>query len=256
MKFRIDSSKFFLREENRGSVTVMNLETNQMVYINATGRKVFDHCDETVDFDEFIDSLDYPGVSREKLCGDYKKLLIKLYANGFAKLADIERCTEDGCFAAKDEDMEALSEFLKASCANANSCAVAISPAYYSRFAVYSHITAGSTPYFYLQKDGKIIAVVDAQTYSLGMGESVVTLNSFFFDEKLSAEECAAAVKEIINFIASVAKQSASKLRYMYMNPRQDKIVATLVRCGFKKTAVLEKEVNGSKDLCLYDLFI
>ena len=256
MKFRIDSSKFFLREENRGSVTVMNLETNQVVYINSTGRKVFDHCDETVDFDEFIDSLNYPGVSRKKLCGDYKKLLIKLYANGFAKLTDIERRTEDGVFAAKEEDMEALSIFLKASCANANSCAVAASPVYYSRFAVYSHITAGSTPYFYVQKGGKIIAAVDAQTFSLGMGESVITLNSFFFDEKLSAEECAAAMKEIISFTASVARQSANKLRYMYMNSRQDKIVEMLVQNGFKKTAVLEKEINGSRDLSLYDLFI
>ena len=255
MKFRIDSSGFFLREENRGSVTVMNLETNQVVYINATGRRVFDRCDETVDFDEFIDGLDYPSVSREKLCGDYKKLLIKLYANGFAALTGIERRTEDGCFIAAPEDIDALSSFLRAACSNANSCAAAVSPVYYSRYAVYSRILNGQTPYLYLQRGSRIIAAADAQAAALGLGESVVSLGSFFFDEKLSGDECGNAVKELTELAAAAARQSASKLRYMYMNPRQDKIVQTLVQIGFRNTAVLEKEVNG-RDLCLYDLFI
>ena len=255
MKFYIDRSGFFLRDESRGSATLMNLATNQVVYINASGRKLFEHCDEQVDFDAFIDSLNYPGVSREKLCADYKALLLKFYANGFVKLSDIERCTEDGCFAAQAEDIDALSAFLRTSCANANSCAVAVAPVYYSRYAVYSHITNGQT-YFYCQRGGKIIAAVDAQFAALGMGESVVTLNSFFFDKALSEDECAEALKALVAFASSAAAPAASKLRYVYMNPRQDKTVAMLTALGFEKTALFEKEVNGELDVTLYDLFL
>lgn len=256
MKFRIDSASFFLREENRGSATVMNLKTNQVVYMNATGRKVFERCDEVIDFDEFIDSLNYPHVSREKLCADYKKLLIKLYAYGFAELSDIERRTQDGCFVAGIEDVDAISAFLRASCANEPSCAEATSPIYYSRHAVYSRLTNGQTPYLYLQCGGVIKAAVDTQVSALGMGESVVYLGSFFFADGMNAAECASAVKALVELASAAAKQSASKLRYMYMNPRQDKIIEMLTPLGFKKTAVLEKEVNACRDLCLYDLFI
>ncbi len=256
MKFYIDSSDFFLRDESRGSATLMNLKTNQVVYINSSGRKLFEHCDEQVDFDAFIDSLDYPSVSREKLCADYKTLLLKLYAGGFLKLSDIERCTDDGCFIAQAEDVDALSQFLRASCANANSCAVAAAPVYYSRYAVYSHITNGRTPYFYLQRGGRIVAVVDAQAAALGMGESVVTFNSFFFAKDMSEGDCAEAVKALVALAASVAAPTASKLRYVYMNPRQDKTVAMLAAVGFEQTARLEKEVNSERGITLYDLFL
>ena len=256
MKYRIDSKDFFAREEENGTMSLIVRATNRILFFNRTGRRLLERCDEWVDLPEFVSGLGITAAPYETVYGDFEKLLLELESYGLAKLRDRENRAGDGCRTADLRDGKLVSDFLLANADKGNSCAVSVSPGYNGIAGVFTRIQSESERYLLCEQGGRVRALLAVANPSRSMGRSAAAINSAVFAEGLTRKECRALLSELLAYAEAVYGEHCSKLRYVYMNARQDGLRELLCGLGFKQTALLEKEVGGGRDMILYDKFL
>ena len=256
MKFYIDSTRYFAREEENGALSLINRETNSVQFLNRSARRLLDACDVWTDFDEFIDRKQYRNVPRERVYGDFLLLLYELDSMGLAELKEVPEKMREGVSRGVAEDYAELSAFLQKNISGANTCGIASNPGYYGKEPMFSRLRGNATPYLMYCRDGKILCALEFSTNQLLMSSAAITLQSVIADGSLTEEELADAVKKILDAAADTFCAAFRKIRYGYMHPRQEAFCKILLSCGFEKTATLEKELRNGQSLILYDRFI
>ncbi len=84
----------------------------------------------------------------------------------------------------------------------------------------------------------------------------MLELKSVFFDGQMEEAECRRALEEMVRFAGESLSGKLHKLRYEYLNPRQDFLLEALKESGFRETAVFPGELKNGMDLVLYDKMI
>lgn len=248
MKFKIISSDFFSREEDRGTLSLIVGDTNEILYLNATARLILNPGGVWRDFDEFIDGLAFADVPRERLVEDFEALLFKLDAHGVALLREIDCGRETGARVARPRDIQALSSFLINHVAAPRTCAVSEETRFYHRQGLYGRMMGQKEFIVIDEVIGQIGAALLFTWPKRAEGNTVMSLDSAFFDDQMSDAACEQALMRMISAFTAALHGACGKLRYVYMNPRQDFIKAALLKAGFQKTAELKKETLGGRD--------
>lgn len=256
MKFYISSAGYFSRDEENGSLSLMVKQTNQILFFNRSCKKLLSRCDEWVDLDEFVDGLGITSVSRQRVYSDYAGVLYELNAYSLASLKDTENRGLSGCRFAALCDCAPLSDFMVRNLEAPFSCAVAKNQASYNLVSVYTRLRSKSEYFMLYEVNGKIQAVLSANTAGKVIGQSVLFIGSMVFDAALSEQECKKILSALIQFTAASFRESCNKIRNIYMHTRQDWLISALCALGFAQTAVFQKEIQRSRDVIFYDFFI
>ena len=256
MKYRIDSKAYFAREEENGTMSLIVNATNRILFLNRTGRRLLTRCDEWVDLAEFVNGLHISGAPFETVCRDFEKLLYELESYGLAELADRPEETYTGCRVADCRDGKLVSDFLLANADRGFSCAISVNPAYNALAGVYARIQNGSEQYLISERDGQVLALVAMARPNRVIGVSAAVINSAVFLEGMLREACKEQLQTLLAYGETVYAGECGKLRYVYMNERQNGLRETLQTLGFTQSALLKNEVYGGRDMILYDRFI
>ncbi len=256
MKFYIKSSGYFSREEEKGAISLIVLATNQILFLNRSGKKLLEHCDEWVDLKEFVEGLSIKSVGHEQVYDDYERLLFELDAYSVAQLKERGTSRFTGCRAAELRDYADVSAFMLRHIDAPFSCAVYSNKAYYGLLGVYRHLKNQSERYLLLQEEGVIRAVISVNHPGRAAGYSVLMLGCAVLDAALSEARCHEAIARLTELAAELYREDCSKIRYMYMNARQDWLKGVLCGEGFAQTAFFPKEIQGERDVAFYDMMI
>lgn len=256
MKYRINSKDYFAREEENGTMSLIVSKNNRILFFNRTGRKLLARCDEWVELEEFVASLGITAVPQDKVYDDFEKLLYELEAYGLARLTDLPVRTCTGCRMADYRDAKLVSDFLLANSDKGFSCAISVDPSFNSFAGVYTRIQNGGEQYLIDQQNEKIVGLLAVSQPNRSMGLSAAVISSAVFPEQMTREDCRRQLQTLLNYAQTVYGESCSKLRYVYMNERQNALRDELVELGFYQSALLKKEVNGERDMILYDRMI
>ena len=256
MRYRIDRKDFFAREEEQGTMAIMVLRTNQILHFNRAGRHIFDICDQWVALDDFLHRLGAVNTTPAKLRRYYEELLYKLHACGLAKLEDVPAPTGTGCRLASLGDYDRVSRFLLKNADRGCSCAAMLSPAYNSRYGVYTRIYERQKQYLLSERDGELLALLEVHPAAHIAGSAALTIMTVVFHASLDATAAKEQLSLLTDHAASVFSGSMSKLRYAAMSPRQDWIATALQGCGFVQTAHFPGELQNGSDLRWLDRMI
>ena len=256
MRYRIDRKDFFAREEERGTMAIMVLKTNQILHFNRAGRHIFDICDHWVELDDFLQQLGAVNATPAKLRRYYEELLYKLHACSLAKLENIPVSTGTGCRLASLRDYDRVSRFLLANADKGCSCAAMLSPAYNSRYGVYTRIFEKQKQYLLSERDGELLALLEVHPAAHIAGSAALTIMTVVFRADLDEAAAKEQLALLTDNAARIFSGSMAKLRYAAMNPRQQWIVDALQDCGFVQTAHFPGDLQNSSDLRWFDRMI
>lgn len=256
MRYRIDRKDFFAREEEQGTMAIMVLKTNQILHFNRAGRHIFDICDQWVELDDFLQQLGAANTTPAKLRCYYEELLYKLHACGLAKLEDVPAPTGTGCRLAALRDYDRVSRFLLKNAGKGYSCAAMLSPAYNSRYGVYTRIYARQKQYLLSEQDGEILALLEVHPAAHIAGSAALTIMTVVFHADLDEAAAKEQLALLTDCAARVFSGSMAKLRYAAMNPRQEWMTAALQDCGFVQTVHFPGELQNGSDLRWLDRMI
>lgn len=254
MRFLIDNKTFFRRNELDGAFTLMSLKTNQTFAFAKAADLLMKDCGEWHDFDEFISSI-RTAKSEDKVRRIFSSVLYKLHAGGLALLEDVPKSDFTGVRLATKEDYYYISQFARENFDKGYSCSEAGYAGYYSHSGIYNRIKNREESVFVAEEKGVIKATLFASTSKHYYGSIIFRLVSFVFDKDLKKEEAAEYIRRLVECVDKSLKDSVHKIRYEYINTRQDFVVNELTRCGFEKNAELDKEIMNEKTLILYDKY-
>ena len=256
MRYRIDRKDFFAREEEQGTMAIMVLRTNQILHFNRAGRHIFDICDQWVELDDFLQRLGAVNTTPAKLRRYYEELLYKLHACSLAKLEEVPASTGTGCRLATLRDYNRVSRFLLNNADKGFSCAAMLSPAYNSRYGVYTRIYERQKQYLLSEQDGELLALLEVHPAAHIAGSAALTIMTVVFHAALDETAAREQLSLLTDHAARLFSGSMSKLRYAAMNPRQQWIAGALQGCGFAQTAHFPGELQNGSDLRWLDRMI
>lgn len=258
MKFYFDSKKCFYRDELHNDFMLMSLLTNQTYDLPAEYRSLLKLADRWVDFERFWQMAQFMSFGlKGNLRAQAERIIFQLAAGGVVQLAELPQSDFSGVHPAELRDFHRLAEFCRENCNSGLSCAVNNTPAVYADSVVYNDLENSKIQVMLLEDEGNIKAACFGGLSDYYFGGLVFALKSFIFDKAADKETVKKYVSEMLKATAAeiTAKGDSkiNKIRYEYMNPRQDVIVSLLTENGFKKTAVFKDEIREGTDLVLYD---
>lgn len=254
MRFLIDDKTFFRRNELDGAFTLMSLKTNQTFAFAKAADLIMKKSGQWQDFDQFIASI-RTAQPEEKVRRIFSGVLYKLHAGGLALLEDVPKSDCTGARLAKKEDYYYLSEFARENFDKGFSCSEAGYAGYYSYAGIYNRIKNNEESVFMVEEKGVIKAALFASPSKHYYGSLIFQLVSFVFDQSLTKEQVSEYVRSLIDCVDASLRDSINKVRYEYINTRQDFVVNELIKCGFEKNAELDNEIMNQKHLILYDKY-
>ena len=253
MKYRIKSKDFFAREEENGALSLIVEGNNRILFFNRMARRLLTRCDEWVDLAAFVRELGVTDVPQETVYRDFEKLLYKLEADELAELCDLPQPEGTGVRTADYRDARHVSEFLLANADAGFSCAVSVNPAYNALPGVYTRMQNGVEQSLLSEQAGAVCGLLTVSLPAKLSGNSAAILQSAVFPAQTPQAACVHQLASLLDYAATIYAAAYSKLRYVYMNDRQNALRDALVTLGFGETALLPNEVRGGRDMILYD---
>ena len=255
MEFYIHSDRCFLREEENGAFKLMALATNQTLDFDGRLHAILGMTDRWADAEHIarVLQLTTAGANMKAMLWN---ALFSLHACGLADLRNVPVFAGDGLRWANVWDYYALSCFCTENLGKGQSCAVYLNPRYYGYFALHSSLSKRIESVLLLEEGREIQAAAFFGQSSRYFGGIAFELKSLIFNARMDEEACRKAIREITAFACDSLKGKLYKLRYEYLNPRQDFIAQTLKDAGFRESAQFPGELKNGRDLILLDKMI
>ena len=255
MEFYIHSDRYFIRDEENGAYKLMVNSTNQVIDIESIYGILMNKTDCWVNLDHMSRVIALTSFNRDTVNGLWNHIF-ELHAGGVADLKDVPSFGKDGYRWATTFDYYALSDFLKENMDKGKTCTVVTNPAYYSYYSVRFRLQQKTDNIVLCEKETALKAAAIFGLSDRFFGGPVLELKSLIFDGALTDDECKDIIKQVMDYAAVQLQGKLFKLRYEYINPRQDFVVGALKDAGFSESACLKDELGEGKDLVLLDRLI
>lgn len=252
MRFFIKSDGFFSREETNDVVSISNRATNEVLYFNKAGKKLLDFCDKWVDLNDFVEKVNFQGVSKERVYDDFLSLLLKMEANGLCELEDVVEPEINGIKLAEGKDSRKLSRFVKSNMFNGKSCTYSTSEHIYDNYQILNKINLKYHSYI-VSASNDIKSMMEFSFIEADRFGEALMLHAVVFDDKLSTDECEKELKKLLDFAKGKYNITYNKMRYLYVHESEDVFIDMLKKVGFVKKATFNNELRNGGDLTIYD---
>lgn len=254
MEFYIHSDRYFLREDENRAFTLMSHATNQTLEFDGSLHPLIYATDRWIDLSSYTRMLQIMSFDRKKTARLLEDALFALHAAGLADLKDIPSFGGTGIRWASLRDAHAVSGFCRANLEKSRSCTVSLDSRYYSCPAIYTRIKQGAEYFLLKEEEGQIRAVALFGLSYRYFGNSAFELRSFIFEDGMDDETCRKTICDLASYARQSLKGKVLKLRYEFINPRQQFIVDALKESGFREKAHFRSELKSGGDLILLDL--
>ncbi len=248
MKFYIEREAFTAVEPAKDAIPLKALRSGCALFLNPSAAPLL-ATHGWVDFEEFAADAGAP------LRRDFEDALTALECFELAKVAEREARAGNDCRVAGEKDYAAVSAFIRAHMACGHSYSPVANPEYYSAVSVRARQFNNSDYHFMKERGGELIAVLIVTVPTAGDVSSVVTLHAAVFSALLNKAESAACLHDLLEFAELEFKEEFSTFRFLYTDAKQDAMLSMLLDEGFTKVCTLEKELNKTIDLVIYDLY-
>ncbi|MDU1347899.1 PqqD family protein [uncultured Clostridium sp.] len=259
MKYEVNKDMIKIRDEQDETVSAILNETKQIIYLNKTAAiilKKYGQIKDTYTLVKYvIKEFELENKEEKQIEDDLIDALYQLEALGIVKLLDKKEIKESLKIAG-ERDYSNIAIFIIDNIDNDYAYASVNNKKYYNPVSIrgrqFNNVEYNITKY----KNNEIIGNMVIMPPANGSMFTVMSINSIIFKESLSENEIFSVLKEMVEFVQKNFSNDYNKVRFFYFYEKQQKIKNMLLRLGFEKICVYEKEINKEKDLEVFDRYI
>lgn len=256
MKFQIKSQSFERLGDatEYGTIPLRSLPDGRCLFLKAEAAPILDITDKWMDFEKFV-----AGSDDEKR-RDYEDALTLLSCFGIAKVMT-EPTPDEGVFVAGEREYGEVSDFcLAVRHAEGNILLNhAADDRYFSLSAVRERQFNNLEYHFMYKKDGAIRALMNISMMPDVTLPTAVILSGLLFPHGTDKVDRQTFTHALLSYTAAEFGKDFLRMRFLHKIPRAssvprfDETLRILKNEGFKKTAVLTRELPDGGDVHIYD---